>query len=109
MDERPEWLKRENRDWEKVYSEWSLAQIPWHSDTPDQEFVELMEGEKVRPHCVLDVGCGVGTDAIYLTSKGINVTAIDISREAIRIAGGRADKAGVKVNFIAGDFISLTP
>ena len=86
MDERPEWLKRENRDWEKVYYERSLAQIPWHSDKPDQEFIELIESEKIRGYCVLDVGCGAGTDAVYLASRGNNITAIDISREAIRIA-----------------------
>ncbi len=107
MDERPEWFKKEDRDWEKVYSERSLAQIPWHSDKPDQEFIELIESEKIRPCCVLDVGCGAGTDAIYLASKGSNVTAIDISHEAIRIARGRAEKAGVKVNFIIGNFLDV--
>jgi ubiquinone/menaquinone biosynthesis C-methylase UbiE len=107
MDERPEWFKKENRDWEKVYSGYSLAQIPWHSDKPDQELIELIESERIRPCCVLDIGCGAGTDAIYLTSQGFNVTAIDISHQAIKIAWGRAEKAGVKVNFIAGDFLEV--
>ena len=107
MDERPEWFKKEDRDWDKVYSEYSLTQIPWHSDKPDQEFVKLIESERIRPCCVLDVGCGAGTDAIYLASKGSNVTAIDISCEAIKIAGVRAEKAGVKVNFITGDFLDV--
>lgn len=107
IDERVEWLKRENRDWEKVYSERSLAQIPWHSDKPDQEFIELIESEKIHNHYVLDVGCGAGTDAIYLASRGNNVTAIDISREAIRIARERAEKAGIKINFVTGDFLEV--
>lgn len=104
--ERPDRPKR-SPDWERVYSERSLAQIPWNSDKPDKEFTELMESEKIRPRCVLDVGCGTGTDAIYLASKGANVTAIDISREAIRLAGERAKKARVEVNFIAGDFLEV--
>ena len=106
MDERREWLNID-RVWEKVYSERSLAQIPWHSDTPDQVFIELIESEKIRPCYVLDVGCGAGTDAIYLASKGANVTAIDISQEVITIARARAEKAGVKVDFIAGDFLEV--
>lgn len=107
MDERAEWLKKEDRDWEKVYAERSLVQIPWHSDKVDREFIELIESEKIEPRCVLDVGCGAGTDAIYLASRGSNVTAIDISHEAIRIARERAKKASVKVNFITGDFLDF--
>jgi ubiquinone/menaquinone biosynthesis C-methylase UbiE len=107
MTERPEWFKKEDRDWEKVYSEYSLAQIPWHSDKPDQELVQLIESERIRPCRVLDVGCGAGTDAIYLASKGFNVIAIDISHEAIRIAEERAKKANVKVNFTTGDFLEV--
>ncbi len=107
MDERPEWFKRADRDWEKVYSQYSLAQIPWHADKPDLEFIELLESGKIKPCQTLDVGCGAGTDAIYLASKGFNVTAIDISHEAIRIARRRARKAGLSVNFIAGDFLKV--
>ena len=107
MNIRPEWFKKEDRDWEKVYSQYSLAQIPWHSDKPDQEFIVTIESEQLRPCYVLDIGCGTGTDAIYLASKGFNVTAIDISHEAIKIAGGRAGKKDVSVNFITGDFLKV--
>jgi len=104
MDERPERLKR-TPDWEKVYSEVNLARIPWNSDKPDHELTELIDSKKIVPCYVLDVGCGTGTDAIYLASKGANVTGIDISHEAIRIAGDKAEKAAVKVTFMAGDFL----
>jgi SAM-dependent methyltransferase len=104
MNERPEWLKRENRDWEKIYSEYHLTEIPWHSEKPDQELIDLIENKEIKPRFVLDVGCGAGTDAIYLASIGCEVTAIDISHEAVRIARERAEKAKVRVNFIADDF-----
>jgi SAM-dependent methyltransferase len=105
MDIRTELLKRENRNWDEIYSKFNLGLIPWHSDKPDKEFIELIEKKKLIPNQVLDVGCGAGTDAIYLASKGCEVTAIDISHEVIRIAQKRAKKAGVKVNFIADDFM----
>ncbi|HEY33362.1 MAG TPA: hypothetical protein G4O10_09715 [Dehalococcoidia bacterium] len=53
-------------DWDRVYSEKNLPYIPWISDKPDQEFTELIESGKIDPHSALDVGCGMGTDAIYL-------------------------------------------
>ena len=107
MNERPEWLKRENRDWDAVYSQHSLAEIRWHSDKPDQELIDLIENSGIETRCILDVGCGAGTDAIYLASKGSQVTAIDISYEAVRVARERAKKAGVKINFISGNFLDV--
>ena len=104
MTERPEWLKRENRDWEKIYSDYDLTEIPWHSEKPDQELIDLVESKEIASHLVLDVGCGAGTDAMYFASLGHEVTAIDISHEAIRIAQARAEEAKVKVNFIAANF-----
>jgi ubiquinone/menaquinone biosynthesis C-methylase UbiE len=37
---------------------------------------------------VLEVGCGLGYDTSYMRSKGINVTAIDLSPANAKIAGG---------------------
>lgn len=107
MKERPDWLKREDRDWDEIYSRHNLDEIPWHSDKPDQELIDLIENKKIRPDSVLDIGCGAGTDAIYLASKGCKVTAIDVSHEALRIAQERAGKAGVEINFIAGNFLDI--
>jgi 2-polyprenyl-3-methyl-5-hydroxy-6-metoxy-1,4-benzoquinol methylase len=107
MREVPEWLKRENRDWEEIYSKHSLAEIPWHAERPDEELIDVIENKKIKPDSVLDVGCGAGTDALYLASKGCKVTAIDISHEAIKIARERAGKAGVEIDFIAGNFVDV--
>lgn len=105
MDKRPDLLRKKDRDWEEVYSRLTLDEIPWHSEDPDREFVDLVEEGVVEPQVVLDVGCGAGTDAIYLASRGCAVTAIDISEEAIGIAKKRAREAGVEIEFIADDFM----
>ncbi len=107
MDIRTELFKREDRNWDEIYSKFNLGLIPWHSDKPDKELIALIKKKKVKPNQVLDVGCGAGTDAIYLASKGCEVTAIDISNEVIKIAQKRAKKAKVKVNFIAHDFMKI--
>jgi ubiquinone/menaquinone biosynthesis C-methylase UbiE len=107
MDKKSELLRRLSRNWDDVYTQLTLAEIPWHSEKPDREFIELIEGREVLPHMVLDVGCGAGTDAIYLASKGCKVTGIDISEEAIGIARRRAREADVDIEFIAKDFMKL--
>ena len=44
----------------------------------EQKALQLTKGK------VLDVGCGAGSHALYLQEKGFDVTAIDISENAIK-------------------------
>ena len=44
---------------------------------------------------VLDIGCGLGDNAIFLASRGHSVTGLDGSPAAIEEARGRAAQAGV--------------
>jgi SAM-dependent methyltransferase len=49
-----------------------------------------------RPgQCVLDVGCGTATDAIFLAQRGLQVVAIDFSPEMIAQARAKIAAAGV--------------
>ncbi len=50
---------------------------------------------------VLELGCGTGEDAIWLASRGIRVTATDVSRGMLDIARRKAATAGVteKITF----------
>ena len=58
---------------------------------------------------VLDAGTGTGRFAIYLASKGINVVALDTSKEMLEIAKQRAIQEGceTRVEFILGDAENL--
>ncbi len=47
----------------------------------------------------LDLGCGAGTDAIYLASLGFRSIGLDVSSEALAIARARADEADVMVDW----------
>ncbi|WP_442787377.1 class I SAM-dependent methyltransferase [Flavobacterium suncheonense] len=44
----------------------------------EQKALQLAKGK------ILDVGCGAGSHALYLQEKGLDVTAIDISENAIK-------------------------
>lgn len=55
------------------------------------------------PARALDIGCGTGTNAIYLAKHGWEVWAVDMVRKAIQIGRRKARDANVIVNFQAGD------
>ena len=57
---------------------------------------------------MLDIGCGLGDNAIFLASRGHSVTALDGSPAAIEQARNRAAQAGVTVTFDVADATNLT-
>jgi 2-polyprenyl-3-methyl-5-hydroxy-6-metoxy-1,4-benzoquinol methylase len=47
--------------------------LPWDSGTPDPMLIEMVESRAIAPGRTLDVGCGTGTNAIYLADHGFEV------------------------------------
>jgi SAM-dependent methyltransferase len=80
----------------------------WERQRPPADLVELVEGPAaVPPGRALDIGCGSGTDSIYLAHRGWTVTAVDIVPEALALARRRAKTAGVEASFVEGDVTRL--
>ncbi len=67
------------------------ALIPWGHEIARPEFVEWLEvlPEDRRRGRALDIGCGLGDNAVRLAHAGFKVTAFDLSETAIRWAAKR--------------------
>jgi SAM-dependent methyltransferase len=63
---------------------------PWDSGTPDPMLVEMIESREIAPGRTLEVGCGTGTNAIYLAQRGFEVVGVDIAPLAIEHARAKA-------------------
>ena len=67
-------------------------------------FLVLLERSGVRT--VLEVGCGTGHDAARLARAGLDVTAVDVSAEAIRRA---RERYGAEARFEVADVTAGLP
>ena len=63
--------------------------------------IEVVWGQEVRS--ILDVSCGIGTQAIGLASKGFAVTASDLSKGAVERARKEAAARGLGIDFSVCD------
>lgn len=73
--------------WDLMYL---FKKTPWDTGVAPPEIVAMVESGKVPRGAAapraLDLGCGTGTNAIYLAQKGFEVTGIDVSGRAISMA-----------------------
>ncbi len=92
--------------WDFMYL---FKKTPWDTGITPPEIANAIESGKVPIGRALDLGCGTGTNAIYLAQHGFTVTGIDISRRAISLAKRKARSAQLtdRVVFERGDVALL--
>jgi len=78
-----------------------LGKPRWDTGAPQPELEQLAQGR--APGRALDLGCGTGTDVVYLAGHGWEATGIDFAPEAVAAANKKAADAGVSAAFVHGD------
>lgn len=89
-------------DWAKSWQD-----LPWAHDEPTLFLAEISQmGTHGK---ALDIGCGAGTDSVYLAGKGWEVTSLDFMPKALEFTEQRATAAGVRVNPVEADITTWEP
>jgi SAM-dependent methyltransferase len=82
---------------------------PWDTGAVPAELVEQIEGDgALPPGRALDLGCGTGTQSVYLAEHGWDVTGVEAIGKPLRRARARAQQAGVSVHWVQGDVTRLS-
>lgn len=84
----------------------AITTPPWDTKAPKENVVGWQDAGLIHGE-VLDIGCGLGDNAVYLAQQGHSVTGLDISPTALITAERRANDAGVEVRFAVADATKL--
>lgn len=92
--------------WRRLFFEWMYFRSPpWDSGIVPPEVVEFVSQHS--PGRAIDLGCGTGTNAIYLAKNGWQVVGVDFSRKALWVAKRKSREQGVSVKFVHDDVSKL--
>lgn len=72
-----------------------FSKPPWDSGVTPPEVVEAFEKGSLPPGAALDLGCGTGTNTIYMARHGRQAIGLDFAPEAIGRAQRKAAAAGL--------------
>ena len=94
--------------------QYRFSKPPWDSNVTPPEVVayiektcQVSETWQVSKRRALDLGCGTGTNSIYLAQHGFTVVGVDFSAKAIATARAKARRTNVAVEFHVADVTRL--
>ncbi len=87
-----------------------LGQARWDSGVTPPEVIAAFQAGDIPPGPALDLGCGTGTNVIYMANQGRQAIGIDFAPEAVARARKKAKQAGVSAStqFYVGDVTRLS-
>ena len=92
----------EQVDWNDHYRDGNL---PWDTGRPSSELQRACRRYAIQPCRALELGCGTGTNSVWLAQQGFEVTGIDLAPLAVERAEWRASDAGVDAQFVVADIL----
>ena len=93
-------------DAEKWDQQYAQGTLPWDTGYPSTELQRVVRALQMVPCRALEIGCGTGTNSVWLAQRGFDVTGLDLSATAVEQARARASAAGVTARFLQADVLA---
>ena len=88
---------------ERWNERYAAGDLPWDTGRHDCSLAAVVEQWPIAPCRTLELGCGTGSNAIWLSRQGFDVAAVDLSPLAIESAQKKSQQAGTQVEFVVSD------
>jgi SAM-dependent methyltransferase len=85
---------------------YEAGDTPWDIGKPDVNLIQTVTTTPIKPCKALDIGCGTGDNAIWLSQQKFHVLGIDASEIAIEKAEQKALTANAKSTFRVSDILT---
>ncbi len=103
-------MEMDAKAWDERYVTGTRESLPWDTGEPAPELVAYFKTLDGAPSRVLEIGCGTGTNAIWMAKQGADVIATDVSAQAVATANEKAQKADcARVQFVVEDILVKCP
>jgi SAM-dependent methyltransferase len=92
-------------DWNDHYA---AGNMPWDTGEPDEHLVRFIRGggaPVITAGPALEIGCGTGTNSVWLAENGFSVLGLDVSPLAIEAANSRLGGRELSCRFEVLDFL----
>jgi methyl halide transferase len=93
------------REVEHFKQSYETGETPWDIGKPDLNLIHTVTSTPIEPCKALEIGCGTGDNAIWLSQQKFNVLGVDVSPIAIHNASDKAAKANVGCTFVVLDVL----
>ncbi len=94
--------------WRSTYENTAFDQLPWFEPGPSPPVkLAVDEGFLPKGGDVLDVGCGAGSNVLFLAANGYRAHGIDLSPGAVAAARARASESRLSADIQEGDALAL--
>lgn len=84
---------------------YQTGNTPWELDRPDKHLQTLVKEYPVTAGKALDIGCGTGSNVLWLANQGFDVTGVDFSHKAIELATEKIGASSEMIRFRVMDFL----
>src|SRR5262245_23484393 len=88
--------------WDESYR---TGTTPWDTGRPSPELQRVLSESAIAPGRAVELGCGTGTNSVWLAQQGFDVHGVDLSPLAIERAQQRAAEVGVRARFLVADIL----